>query len=125
MMYKPDTKWSIKTENAHTVVKDNVADGLTNYSGTFPGINSGNVVGDPVRPMLQDPDNYDFRPKRGSGGDMAKGHGPYPDPHAKAWMPGRHGDSDRSEGSDVKTAQAFYNKLRKDARKSSEESFVV
>ena len=62
MMYDPTKAWSIKGENAHTLVSHNAADSIFNVSGQLPGVHTGNVAGIPIRPMLQDPDNADFRP---------------------------------------------------------------
>merc|ERR1712232_178507 len=109
-MYDPSKSWSIQGENDHTEVKDSVADSIFNVSGNLPGIHSGNVVGTPVRPMLVDPDNLDFRPKAGS---PAAGAGPYPDPTADYWTPGHDGTSEsRVVFLSVAEARVYYDRIR-------------
>jgi len=111
MMYDPSKSWSKPGENAGTVVKDNAADSIFNISGKLPGIHSGNVAGMPVRHMLENPDEFDFRPKVGS---PLVGVGPYPDPAEEYWVPGCNGTSDRRKHArmTVTAARAFYRRIR-------------
>jgi len=114
MLYTPSKSWSIAGENDNTDVKRNVADTMYNVSGQLPGRNSDNVIGTPVRPMLEDPDNFDFRPKPDS---PAVGAGPYPDPATDHWKPGHQGSSERSSASTSHDeAWAYYHQIRVEVR---------
>ena len=85
------------TENLHTVTTRNIlqkgaCNGTTTKKCTYiPGNFTDNVVGD-VRELLRDPDNLDFRPKRGSD-LVTKSIGPYGQESMEHgvyyWIPGR------------------------------------
>lgn len=86
MMYDPSKPWAIKGENAHTHLTSNAADSIFNVTGKLPGIHSGNVGGVQIRPMLGEPDSFDFRPRAGSALDTM-GAGAY-SRQAAYWTPG-------------------------------------
>jgi len=110
MMYDPSRSWSVEGENAKTEVNNNVADMIFNISGELPGLHSGNIAGMAIRPMLQNPDEFDFRPKTGS---QLVGTGPYPDQTAEYWIPGFDGNSKRRTRAPGRSgAQDFYARVR-------------
>jgi len=99
--YDPSKAWSIKGENSHTVLANNAADSIFNVSGVLPGVHTDNVAGMPIRSMLADPDNHDFRPKPGSKLE-AMGAGVYATADAVLWTPGPRGRGGGGGGSDVR-----------------------
>jgi len=90
MMFDPNKTWSIKGENAGTVLRNNGADSIFNVSGALPGnpkTRANNLGNTDIAAQLTDPDKLNFVPKQGS--KMAiDGVGAYRAGDASPWMPG-------------------------------------